>query len=121
MDMTFISGLARTPFAMVETWDQPVIIVLALAPTVIAAALYFFFLQRRPELKNTAYIPLLLGVILGIIAFIDASRPGVSDFGDFGRKIKILFIVMWVLPLLGGIGLFIWDRFGRGGGRRANY
>lgn len=120
MDMMFISGLARMPLGLVETWDQPVIAVLAIGPTLVGAALYFFFLQRRPELKNSAYIPMALGVILGLVSWFDSTRPGVRDFGDFGRKITMMFMAMWILPIIAGVGLFVWDKFGRGG-RRVNY
>lgn len=120
MDMMFVTDLARMPLGLVETWDQTIVGTLALAPTLVAVGLYFWFAQRRPELKNSAYIPLALGAVLGLVAWFDSTRPGVRDFGDFGRKISLLFIAMWVLPILVGVGLFLWEKFGRGR-QRVNY
>ncbi len=121
MDSMFIAGLARMPLGMVESWGMPVVASLAIVPTALAAALYFGFMQRRPELKNSAYIPLLLGAIMGVVAFVDFNRPGVRDFGDFGRKSLFLFVAMWALPAIAAVALAVYDKFGTGGGRRANY
>ncbi|MBS1707341.1 MAG: hypothetical protein JSS65_01325 [Armatimonadetes bacterium] len=120
MDTMFISALARMPLGFVENWEMPAINLAAIVPTAIAAALYFAFLRTKPGLKNYALVPLVCGVVFGLICWFDSNQPGVKDFGDFGRKASMMFVVMWVLPLVAAVALLLWNKFGQGG-RRVNY
>ncbi|QYK53825.1 MAG: hypothetical protein KF824_02770 [Fimbriimonadaceae bacterium] len=69
---------------------------------------------RRPDLRKFAYIPLLLGVVVGIAAQIQfMNEPMYLEFNDLGNKSKALFWGIIVVPILAGIAMFFSDKFSK--------
>lgn len=65
----------------------------------------------RPHLRKFAYIPLGIGVIVGILAqkqFYD--EPLFIEYNSLGSKSIILYWGIIVVPILAGIAMFLSDK-----------
>ncbi|MBX3115002.1 MAG: hypothetical protein KF836_10595 [Fimbriimonadaceae bacterium] len=80
-------------------------LILAYVITVIAKK------TRNPQMRKFAYLPLLLGLLVGIAAQIQFNNePMYMQFNDLGSKSEMLFWGVIIVPVLASVALFFSDR-----------
>ena len=101
-----VTELYATPILF---WFGPQgIIIWVVAPAFFAVVVYFigrFF--RIPAIKFAAAIPLLAGIIAGVMGCLDLNDPVYTSFYDVSDKRRILHFATLIMPILVGIGLFL--------------
>lgn len=88
-------------------------LVFTLVPSGLALILFAVLRKSRATgVKWLPYIPLLIGVILGILGWIAISSSLFTQMQTLGTKSHIIYRAVLIAPILTAIGIFLVDRFG---------
>ena len=106
--MTIIPIVLNVGMGYVENLSRPMVIIMAILPALVALLVYGYFRSTRTAtFRVLALLPLGAGIMFGIYALQDLSRPGVREYGDIGMKTFLIYIAILVVPILAGVFIAI--------------
>ncbi|MBA4292728.1 hypothetical protein C0431_07115 [bacterium] len=86
-----------------------------LIPSLIAVILYFTLRRMKATHLNwVPYLPLVIGVILGIFGWIAISSSLYVQMESIGQRSFLIYRAVLIAPILTAIGLFLLSKFGDG-------
>lgn len=113
--MTLTDGLPLASFFVMFGRSTPIVFIVV--PVILAYVIYFIAKKvRSPQMRIFAYLPLAIGVIIGILAQVQfANEPMFLSFHDFGSRSVALYWGIIVVPILAAIIMFVAGKLSRSG------
>jgi hypothetical protein len=83
-----------------------------LLPMTVALIMWFALKKFGfDQFKWLAMIPLLAGLVVGVLGFVLLNDPLYVQFNMTGSRGQIIYRAVAIVPILTAIGLFLHDRF----------
>lgn len=112
MMFDFLPTLAQSSDTPVIFWfGRQGALLWVVGPALLAVVLYF--LGRKfnlAPLRYAAFLPLLLGLGIGIQSVSVMNDPIFSDYHDVTGRQRMIFIAVVVAPILAAVGLFVAEK-----------
>ena len=102
------------PLSFVAEIDVPGLLAVIVLPSLIGLVIYFGCQWRQlPQYRWGSLIALLVGAVIGFGFFKNAHSDLYSDYNNLGRKMEWLHDAAFILPIVVGVGLGLFDFFRR--------
>ena len=114
-EMDILTLAQTSPLAFFVMFGRPTPIVFIILPVLLAYIITVIAKKtRNPQMRNFAYIPLAIGVVIGIFAQITfASEPLYLDFHGLGTKSMGLYWGIIIVPIIVALIMFFAGKFSR--------
>ncbi len=100
-------------FSLFGAFGKATPLVWALLPSIVGYVLYAVFKRSdKPERRTFAYIPLGVGLIMGIMAELQARDTLYMRVAGFGPTTRLIFHGILVIPIAVALAIFLIDRRG---------
>lgn len=106
-------GIIDTAKNIYELFGKATPAIYAAAPSLVAVALFMWLRKgSHSHLKGIAYIPLVIGLILGILGWMLMGDTVYYSMLLPGPKTEMLYKAVPIVPVVAAIAMFLMDRLG---------
>jgi hypothetical protein len=103
----------ETADTLFKIFDRMTPMVYALVPALLAVIIFFGAKRmKKPNLKWLAFIPLAIGVILGIMGMGLLNDPLYNQMNLIGTRSELIYKAIPIIPVVVGIALVVINKLG---------
>ncbi|MFM9872552.1 MAG: hypothetical protein ACKVQS_03685 [Fimbriimonadaceae bacterium] len=94
-----------------QIFDRATPMIFALIPSILAVALFFFGKKKgNTVMKWMAYVPLLIGLVLGVLGLQLLNDSLFVQLNLLGSRSELLYRAVLIIPIVVGIALILFDK-----------